>query len=157
MMRGVYGPGDDADGGWDQFTDSDTEPADAVSDEEYTGPHDFALLFMVFAVGALVLPGAEEGGSGSGQAEAEHLHQIARAALALQSVLEKPSLVTIQALHLLSIYTGMAAGPGTSKGGEEEPETSMEMAWSLIALAAHLSQTIGLRASFHPALLVLRC
>ncbi|KAJ7848323.1 fungal-specific transcription factor domain-containing protein [Mycena leptocephala] len=147
MMRGVYGPGDDADGGWDEFTDGDREPADAVGDEEeYTGPHDFALLFMVFAVGALVLPGAEEGGSGSGsgQAEAEHLHQIARAALALQSVLEKPSLVTIQALHLLSIYTGMAAGPGPSKGGEEEPGTSMEMTWSLIALAANLSQTIGL-------------
>ncbi|KAJ7850986.1 fungal-specific transcription factor domain-containing protein [Mycena leptocephala] len=143
-MRGVYGPGDDADGGWDEFTDGDTGPADAPGDEEYTGPHDFVLLFMVFAVGALVLPGVEEGGNGNRQAEAEHLHQIARVALALQSVLEKPSLATIQALHLLSIYTGMATGPGTSKGGEEEPDTSMEMTWSLIVRAAHLSQTIGL-------------
>ncbi|KAJ7312995.1 fungal-specific transcription factor domain-containing protein, partial [Mycena albidolilacea] len=119
---------------------------------DYTGPHDLALLFMVFAAGALVQPpahGGEEDDAHRQQvaAEAEHLHQIARAALALQPVLEKPSLVTIQALHLLSIYTALASPPtghARHKGGEEDGETSMEMTWSLITLAAHLSQTIGL-------------
>ncbi|KAF7328689.1 Zn(2)-C6 fungal-type domain-containing protein [Mycena sanguinolenta] len=67
-------------------------------------------------------------------AEAEHLHQIARAALALQPVLEKPSLVTIQTLHLLSIYTTLGSPPAahSRSKGEDEGETSMEMTWSLI-------------------------
>jgi hypothetical protein len=64
--------------------------------------------------------------------------------LALQPVLEKPSLATIQALQLLSIYTALAS----HKGVEEDAETSMEMTWSLITLAAHLSRTIGLRKWF---------
>ncbi|KAF9493817.1 hypothetical protein BDN71DRAFT_1590785 [Pleurotus eryngii] len=98
--------------------------------EEYTGPHDLALLFIMLAVGALVEsdPKAEE---------AEHLHQISMAALGLQSVLEKPSIVTVQALHLMSIYNAMSGSDLTS-------DTSMEMTWSLIYLAAHLSQSIGL-------------
>ncbi|KAJ6598179.1 fungal-specific transcription factor domain-containing protein [Mycena vulgaris] len=146
MMRAVYGaygrPEPDGDA-WEGDDDEDDEDgaAEAEGDEEeYTGPHDLALLFMVFAVGALVRP--DEGAEARPRvaAEAEHLHQIARAALALQPVLEKPSLVTIQALHLLSIYNAMAVGPGA----QEDAETSMEMTWSLITLAAHLSQTIGL-------------
>ncbi|KAJ7476655.1 fungal-specific transcription factor domain-containing protein [Mycena latifolia] len=141
MMRAVYGaygrPDDvDADGAEDDLPDAEPEGVEGETDEEeYTGPHDLALLFVVFAVGALV----GDGGTGD-SAEAEHLHQIARAALALQPVLEKSSLVTIQALHLLSIYNAMAGGPGAP----EDAETSMEMTWSLITLAAHLSQTIGL-------------
>ncbi|KAJ7040931.1 fungal-specific transcription factor domain-containing protein [Mycena alexandri] len=139
MMRGVYA-------------------AYGSEDEDYTGPHDLALLFMVFAVGALATDDADAHRRHIA-AEAEHLHHIARVALALQPVLEKPSLVTIQALHLLSIYTSMAAAPGSGtrshrgqRGGdsnakgerEDSGETSMEMTWSLITLAAHLSQTIGL-------------
>ncbi|KAJ7699214.1 hypothetical protein B0H17DRAFT_1049209 [Mycena rosella] len=151
MMRavyGAYGRPSDAPSPTDDESDGDAEDGDEGGEdaegegegegegeeEEYTGPHDLALLFMVFAIGALVA-----GGGGDG-AEAEHLHQIARAALALQPVLEKPSLVTIQALHLLSIYNAMASAPGAP----EDAETSMEMTWSLITLAAHLSQTIGL-------------
>ncbi|KAJ6564638.1 fungal-specific transcription factor domain-containing protein [Mycena capillaripes] len=129
----------------DKGEDDAEEDDDDVGDgeeEDYTGPHDLALLFMVFAVGALVQPGADTDAVGVA-AEAEHLHQIARTALALQPVLEKPSLVTIQTLHLLSIYTSMVSR--NPAGGEDETaETSMEMTWSLITLAAHLSQTIGL-------------
>ncbi|KAF8176350.1 fungal-specific transcription factor domain-containing protein [Mycena galopus ATCC 62051] len=156
MLRAVYSaygsrhpsssPDGAASGG-----DLENEEGDG-EDEDYTGPHDLALLFMVFAVGALVQPpppGGEEDEAHRQKvaAEADHLHQIARAALALQSVLEKPSLVTIQALHLLSIYTSMGSPPAAHarhKGGEDDMETSMEMTWSLITLAAHLSQTIGL-------------
>ncbi|KAJ7234763.1 fungal-specific transcription factor domain-containing protein [Mycena haematopus] len=133
----------------------DVELGDEEGDgegEDYTGPHDLALLFMVFAAGALVQPPAPGGEEDDAHrqkvaAEAEHLHQIARAALALQPVLEKPSLVTIQALHLLSIYTSLGSPPAAharNKSEEEDGETSMEMTWSLITLAAHLSQTIGL-------------
>ncbi|KAF8656078.1 hypothetical protein AX16_002778 [Volvariella volvacea WC 439] len=102
----------------------------AEAGEDYGGPHDLALLFVIFAIGALVQ--AEPS-----NAQAEHFYQISRAALALQPVLEKPSIVTIQNLHLLSIYNAMS-------GSDLKNETSMEMTWSLITLAAHLSQTIGL-------------
>ncbi|KAF7324675.1 Zn(2)-C6 fungal-type domain-containing protein [Mycena kentingensis (nom. inval.)] len=141
MMRGVY-----AAYGPSTMQDPEEVEAGDPDSEDHTGPHDLALLFMVFAVGALVQPPAgsaaedDEAHRKRIGAEAEHLHQIARAALAVQPVLEKPSIVTIQALHLLSIFNSMAAGPND----KEDSETSMEMTWSLITLASHLSQTIGL-------------
>lgn len=98
--------------------------------EEYSGPHDLALLFIVFAIGALVQ--AEPS-----NAQGEHSHQISMAALSLQPVLEKPSIVTIQTLHLMSVYNAMS-------GSDLKSETSMEMTWSLITLASHLSQTVRL-------------
>lgn len=100
--------------------------------EEFGGPHDLSLIFMIFAIGALV-----ENEPSSESAHAEHYHQLSRAAISLQPVLEKPSIVTIQCLHLMSIYNAMSGSDTTS-------EPSMEMTWSLITLAAHLSQTIGL-------------
>lgn len=102
--------------------------------EDYSSPHDLALTFMIFAIGALVQ--AEPS-----NAEAEHFHQLARAALALQPVLEKPSVVTIQSLHLISIYNAMS-------GSDLKNDTSMEMTWSLITLASHLSQTVRPPLSF---------
>ncbi|KAF8172439.1 fungal-specific transcription factor domain-containing protein [Pholiota molesta] len=108
----------------------------APLDEDYSSPHDLALLFVILAVGALV-------GEEPSNALGEHFHQISRAAISLQPVLEKPSIVTIQALHLMSIYNAMS-------GSDLKSETSMEMTWSLITLASHLSQTIGLhRDSVH--------
>lgn len=120
----------------------------AVGMEDEYGPHDLALLFIIFAIGALVEPELElqpnsnqpleqASPTASSDALAEHFHQISRAALTLQPVLEKPSIVTIQTLHLMSIYNAMSGSDLTS-------ETSMEMTWSLLTLAAHLSQTIGL-------------
>jgi len=97
--------------------------------EDYTGPHDLALLFIIFAVASLVQPEPSN-------ALAEHFHQVSKAAMALQPVLEKPSIVTIQVLHLLSIYNAMS-------GTDLKSETSMETTWSLVTLAAHLSQTVG--------------
>lgn len=96
--------------------------------EDYAGPHALALLFIIFAVAALV----EDDPSA---AQAEHYQQISMAAVSLQPVLEKPSIVTIQTLHLMSIYNAMSGSDLTS-------ETTMEMTWSLITLAAHLCQTV---------------
>ena len=106
-------------------------PYSMADSEDYNGPHDLALLFMVFAIGALV-----DLRQDPVNPEAEHYHQIARAAICLQPVLEKPSLVTIQTLHLLSIYNAMSSNEVGSH------ETSMETTWSLITLATHLSQTV---------------
>ncbi|KAF9060968.1 fungal-specific transcription factor domain-containing protein [Rhodocollybia butyracea] len=145
---------------------------------DYKGPHDVALLFMIFAVGALVEPfpsntsdspltnpspcgSSPHSNSGatasrpSPNALGEHYHQLAQAALSLQPVLEKPSIVTIQCLHVMSIFNAMS-GEGTANPSSAvesdsstesrtgQSETSMEMTWSLITMAAHLSQTIGL-------------
>ncbi|TFK67014.1 hypothetical protein BDN72DRAFT_961339 [Pluteus cervinus] len=143
--------------------------------EDYTGPHNLALLFTIFSIGSLVQPTSTPSSSAPNSSqtspspppthpqaplsinpstsgsnstptlvtqaqaneEAEHYYQISRAALSLQPVLEKPSIVTIQTLHLMSIYNAMS-------GSDLRNETSMEMTWSLITLASHLSQTIGL-------------
>lgn len=104
----------------------------SLPQHDYSSPHDFALLYLIFAVGALVDLKLEPCNP-----EGEHYHQLARAALVLQPVLEKPSLVTIQALHLLSIYNGMAGNENS--GGE----TSLETTWSLVAFAAQLSHSVG--------------
>ncbi|TEB24873.1 hypothetical protein FA13DRAFT_1756766 [Coprinellus micaceus] len=106
-----------------------------LDEEEWAGPHDLALLFMVFAIGALAGGGVHI--LASNPPLAEHFYQIARACLSLQPVLEKPSIVTIQSLHLMSVY-------GAMSGSDMRSETSMEMTWSLITMAAHLGQTIGL-------------
>ena len=101
--------------------------------EEYNGPHDLALLFSIFALGSALdvsLP------TPTAEAEGEHYNQLALAALCLQPVLEKPSLVTIQTLHIVSIYNAML-GNDVSGG-----ESSMEFTWSLVNLAAHLAQTV---------------
>ncbi|KIY61576.1 hypothetical protein CYLTODRAFT_495190 [Cylindrobasidium torrendii FP15055 ss-10] len=102
----------------------------AQSNDEATRPHDLSLLFVVFAIGEL--SEAEPN-----QARAEHFYQISRAAISLQPMLEKPSMSTIQALHIMSVYNAMS-------GSDLSTDTSMEMTWSLVSLAAHLSQTIGL-------------
>ncbi|KAL4061907.1 fungal-specific transcription factor domain-containing protein [Scleroderma citrinum] len=98
---------------------------------EDTNPHHLALVFLIFAIGALV-----DLRQAPGNAEAEHYHHVARAAICLQSVMEKPSLETIQALHLLSIYNALSGNELSGK------ETSMETTWSLVSLAAHLSHTV---------------
>lgn len=119
--------------------------APAALGEGDDGPHALSLLFSVFAIAALVQGEDDgEGGdrtAGEDRVEAnrrlgEHYHQVARAAAALQPVLEKPALVTVQTLHLMSVYNAMS-------GSDLRSETSMEMTWSLITLAAHLSQTVS--------------
>ncbi|KAI0332681.1 hypothetical protein GY45DRAFT_1368915 [Cubamyces sp. BRFM 1775] len=100
---------------------------------DYNSPHDLALLFLCFAIGALVDLNQQPYNS-----EAEHYSQLAQAALALQSVLANPTLVTIQALHLHSIYIAMV---GNEPGGQD---SNMEFSWALVSLAGQLSHTIGL-------------
>ncbi|KAJ3976024.1 hypothetical protein EV361DRAFT_1001583, partial [Lentinula raphanica] len=143
---------------------------------DYSGPHDLALLFIVFALAALVEPYPSTSSSSSADGSSpnsnpstgpasrpspnslgEHYYQLAQASLSLQPVLEKPSIVTIQCLHVMSIYNAMS-GEGTANPASDtsndtgastgeskktgQSETSMEMTWSLITMAAHLSQTV---------------
>ncbi|KAJ3551352.1 hypothetical protein NM688_g4752 [Phlebia brevispora] len=85
------------------------------------GPHDLALLLIVFAIGALVdlsLPAYN--------AEAQRYHILARAALALQPLMEKASLNTVKTLHLLSIFNGMSG-----------KESNMANTYTVLNLAGH--------------------
>ena len=115
------------------FYNRPPENSSYLNQLDYGGAHALALMFFIFAVGAQV-----DLNQAPYNSEGDQYCQLARAALCLRSVLEKPSLVTIQALHLASIYNAM--------GGNEETggETSMETTWGLIALAAQLSQSVRL-------------
>ncbi|KAH9017995.1 fungal-specific transcription factor domain-containing protein [Lactarius hengduanensis] len=103
--------------------------------DDHIGPHDLALLFGVFALGSVMdinLPNS------ASESEGEHYHQLAQAALSQQPVLVKPSVVTIQTLHISAVYSAMLGGDVS--GGE----STLEATWSLVAIACYLAQTIGL-------------
>ncbi|KAH6901766.1 hypothetical protein BKA70DRAFT_1308535 [Coprinopsis sp. MPI-PUGE-AT-0042] len=100
--------------------------------EDYSSPHDLALLFTMFAVACFV-------GEDDMKPYSDHFFQIARVALSLRPILEKPSMVTIQTLDTQSIYIAMSGGGGMN---DEGGETSMETRWSMITLASNLSQTV---------------
>lgn len=100
---------------------------------EYSGPHDLALLYMIFAIGCLV-----DFNNEPSIAEGMQHEQFARAAMSLQSVWVKPSLSTVQALHLSSIYNAMAED-------ESRPDNiSMELSWGELSLAAQVCQIVSL-------------
>ncbi|KAG1767816.1 hypothetical protein EDD22DRAFT_772813 [Suillus occidentalis] len=91
------------------------------------GPHDLALLFSVLALGALVDPTLPPY-----NAEARHYHLVARAALCMQSVLAERSVVTIKALHLMSMYYGMSG-----------IESNAELYYSLLSLASQAALQVN--------------
>ncbi|PIL24842.1 transcription factor [Ganoderma sinense ZZ0214-1] len=100
---------------------------------DQSNPHDLALLLLCFAIGALMDLKLQPYNS-----EGEHYCQLAQAAMCLQPILANPTLVTIQALHLQSIYVAMV---GNEPGGQDN---QMELSWALVTLAGQLSHTIGL-------------
>jgi hypothetical protein len=102
---------------------------------DYSGPHDLALVFFACAIGTLI---DREHESQAG--EGEHYHHLGRAALCLQPVLEKPSMVTIQAIRMLSNYIAMSGN---------EREASIEMTWSLMTLSGQLAQSVRKNAPSH--------
>ncbi|KIK97941.1 hypothetical protein PAXRUDRAFT_9870 [Paxillus rubicundulus Ve08.2h10] len=93
--------------------------------------HELALLFVIFCFGALTddtLPAAPD------NEEADIYFKLARAALNLEPVLDRPpSVSTVQTLALLAIYQGLCSG-----------ENSIESTWGIFGLATKLAQSIGL-------------
>ncbi|KAH9951097.1 fungal-specific transcription factor domain-containing protein [Amylocystis lapponica] len=107
------------------------DPAAPVVD--YSGDHDLGLLLAIFAIGALVDLKQEPV-----NAESDHFFQLAKAALSITPILERPALATVQALQLFSIYIAMVSNePG-------ENAMSMESSWGMIALSSHVAHNIGL-------------
>ncbi|KAF5388699.1 hypothetical protein D9757_004824 [Collybiopsis confluens] len=99
--------------------------ADDHSFEDPLSSHKLAILFLIFALGALL--------DFDGQAhspEAKWYYQLGRAALSLESVLDSPAMSTIQALILLSYYMLL--------------DDIHDPRWSMMGLTTKLSQTAGL-------------
>ncbi|KAJ8486803.1 hypothetical protein ONZ45_g14557 [Pleurotus djamor] len=91
------------------------------------GPHDLALLLIVLAVGALV-----DLDMAPYNLEAQHYYRLALASLTLQPVLAQQSIVTIKALHLMSIFNGMSG-----------KESNLEDSYTFLNLAGRLALGIG--------------
>ncbi|KAG1776453.1 hypothetical protein EV702DRAFT_971295 [Suillus placidus] len=91
------------------------------------GPHDLALLFSILALGALVDPALPPY-----NAEARHYQRVARAALCLQSVFSERSVVTLKALHLMSMYFGMSG-----------IESNAELCYSFLNLASQAALQVS--------------
>ncbi|KAJ7283756.1 fungal-specific transcription factor domain-containing protein [Mycena rebaudengoi] len=91
-------------------------------------PHKIAVLFMLFALGALVDLTLDPN-----SIESDHYYHASRAALALRSVFDSPEMATVQAVLLMSSYHQIGAR-----------EYTMESSWSLICLGSKLAQSLGL-------------
>jgi hypothetical protein len=94
---------------------------------KHVSPHKMAVLFMVFASGALVdltLPPYN--------AEAEEYHLYARAALSMRSIFDSPAIETVQAIALMSFYHNNAGKRYT-----------LDSVWTLQSLGAKLAQSVS--------------
>ena len=93
------------------------------------GAHELALLFIVFAYGALIdisLPPLPD------NPEAERYYQLTCMALALEPVLDRPPLVsTVQTLSLMAIYQGLLG------------EHNLESTWTIFGMATKLAQSVS--------------
>lgn len=92
------------------------------------GPHDIALLFIIFAIGALVDPSLPPY-----NVEGQHYHILSRAATCLQPVFMQRSVVTVKTLNLMSIYNGMCG-----------IESKLENSFSLLNLASQIALQVRL-------------
>ncbi|RDX52322.1 hypothetical protein OH76DRAFT_207245 [Lentinus brumalis] len=99
--------------------------------KQQASSHELGLMLVVFCFGALTdatLPAAPH------NPEAERYYQLARAALSLEPVMDRPpSVATVQVLSLMAIYQGMVAD-----------EHSIESTWALMGLSSKLAQSTGL-------------
>ncbi|KAF8897440.1 fungal-specific transcription factor domain-containing protein [Infundibulicybe gibba] len=91
-------------------------------------PHKLAVLFIVFALGALVDLTLDPYSD-----ESDKYYHLSRAALSLRSIFDSPEMATVQAVVLMGAYYGM--------GGKRY---TMDSAWSLMSLGAKLAQSLGL-------------
>ncbi|KAF7292903.1 Fungal-trans domain-containing protein [Mycena indigotica] len=92
------------------------------------GPHELAVLLVTLGIGALVDLNMQPY-----NLEAQHYYRLARAALGLQSILTKPSVVTVKTLHLMSIYNGMSG-----------KEANLEASYINLDLATQVALRTGL-------------
>lgn len=95
---------------------------------ELISPHKAAVLFFVFALGALVDLTVEPY-----NAESETYYHLGCACLSLRSVFDSPEIYTVQAVSLMAAAHTL--------GGKKH---TLDSAWALMSLAVKLAQSIGL-------------
>ncbi|KAL0949720.1 hypothetical protein HGRIS_009759 [Hohenbuehelia grisea] len=91
-------------------------------------PHKLAVLFMIFALGALVDLTLTDF-----DVESENFYHLSRASLSLRSIFDSPEISTVQAILLMASYHNM--------GGRR---FSMDSSWGLQSLSSKLAQSMGL-------------
>lgn len=101
---------------------------DLLKQVDKTYPHDFALLYAIFAIGALF-----DLGLPACSAEAEHYFDLSRIALGLKQVTDSPQINTVRALGLMATYCNMV-----------DKKYSRDTAWIGMSLTAKVAQTLGL-------------
>ncbi|OCH83843.1 hypothetical protein OBBRIDRAFT_892109 [Obba rivulosa] len=106
-------------------------PVSGRSGTSKSSSHDLALIFVIFCFGAVtdsLLPPPPH------NTESDHYFQLTKAALNLESVLDRPpGVVTVQTLSLMAMYQGLASD-----------DDSIEKTWALMGLSSKLAQTLGL-------------
>ncbi|KAL0954268.1 hypothetical protein HGRIS_005396 [Hohenbuehelia grisea] len=90
-------------------------------------PHALAMLFMLFALGALL-----DLNNPPYNQEAERYYALGRGALSLRSVFDGPQVTTVQAVGLMATYHSLAG-----------KKYSRDSAWGLMSLAAKLAQSVS--------------
>lgn len=99
---------------------------------DYSGPHALALLCNVLAIGALVdplqLPFNDE---------AAKYGRLGATALAQQSVLDRPSILTVECLQHMFLFAAMGGG------GTPVAERSMDEARGYLTVACLVSQIVS--------------
>lgn len=89
-------------------------------------PHLLAVLYLVFAVGALV-----DLTLSPCSAEAEKYYRLGRIGLSMRSILDSPEIETVQAVTLMAAYHSLCT-----------LRYSVESAWTLSSLATKLAQSV---------------
>ncbi|KAL1940728.1 hypothetical protein VTO73DRAFT_7769 [Trametes versicolor] len=99
-----------------------------AGDDDGRCPHLLAVLYFVFAVGALLDLTLQPC-----SAEAELYYRLGRSALSLRSVFDSPELETVQALVIMTKYHSLCT-----------QRYSIESAWRIASLASKIGQSVGL-------------
>ncbi len=119
--------------------------------KQQASSHELGLMLVVFCFGALTdatLPAAPH------NPEAERYYQLARAALSLEPVMDRPpSVATVQVLSLMAIYQVCCIHRRRSEidthhrsQGMVADEHSIESTWALMGLSSKLAQSVGVRS-----------
>ncbi|KAI9064180.1 hypothetical protein FKP32DRAFT_1570746 [Trametes sanguinea] len=102
-------------------------PNKAVDMEDPLLPHQYSLLYMVFAIGSLM-----DTSRPAYNVEAEKYHHLARAALFQSPIFEEPTLTAVQSLYLMAFYLFLSERHGSGVGSR----------WAFMGLAVKLGVSV---------------
>ncbi|KAL1742826.1 hypothetical protein HDZ31DRAFT_42396 [Schizophyllum fasciatum] len=126
--------------------------ASPVDGSDCGNPHAIAVLFAIFAIASAVEQAAssEMPASRAALFASSRLHRagrysrLAHASLTLRETLQRPSIYTVQALYLLSVYHDSTIDIDRDDDAADvrDVESRTELCWNLLSTAAQLSQAV---------------